>query len=278
MGIAKNRVFDSGEIKNLAAQTETLLKKADEVLSSLKGESERLYTTVNSISIDLRNTGLLSLASSLKGTFSGENYAVYRSSLAKELKKQYQEIPNQDSSIAKSTKTAISTTKKMTKRIQSLEGLIPKGAELQSRNQERILDTYRYSYDQTGRIVGMERQTSAHSEKNGAYTYAYDSLGRLTQVQKDGSPCRSYAYDQTGNRIWKEETGAKERVETNYAYSNTGQLLLERRNNQEITYRYDGRGNLTEILENGISKFSYRYGATNRMEKANRHQEAQALY
>lgn len=149
---------------------------------------------------------------------------------------------------------------------------------LQSRNQEGILDTYRYSYDQTGRIVGMERQTSAHSEENGAYTYAYDSLGRLTQVQKDGSPCRSYAYDQTGNRIWKEETGAKERVETNYAYSNTGQLLLERRNNQEITYRYDGRGNLTEILENGISKFSYRYGATNRMEKANRHQEAQALY
>lgn len=149
---------------------------------------------------------------------------------------------------------------------------------LQSRNKEGVLDTYRYSYDKTGRIVGMERQTRAHSEENGTYAYGYDSLGRLTQVQKDGSPCRSYAYDQVGNRIWKEEIGKGGRVETNYTYSNTGQLLLERRNNQETTYRYDGRGNLTEILENGISKFSYRYGATNRMEKASRHQKARALY
>ena len=37
---------------------------------------------------------------------------------------------------------------------------------------------------------------------------------------------------------------------------------------EETLYRYDRRGNLTELTENGVLKNRYAYGALNRLERA----------
>ena len=73
-----------------------------------------------------------------------------------------------------------------------------------------------------------------------------------------------YGYDAFGNRVLKEErTGP-----TLYRHNALNQLVAETKNGLEKTYRYDKRGNLTLIMENGQTIQQYVYGALNRLEEA----------
>lgn len=184
MGIAKNRVFDAGEIKKLAKYTETLLKEADQVLASLKTESDKLHTTVGSISADLRNQGLLSMAASLKGTFNGNGYAGYQEKLKTGLKKQHTDIPGQDRKIATNTKTAAAKVAKMTKRIQNLEELIPKGSDTGSyKDFEKALDAYQSDWRRSDLEIDRQMDEALASLKGGdqeANNYSKDPVNLNT--------------------------------------------------------------------------------------------------
>ena len=73
-----------------------------------------------------------------------------------------------------------------------------------------------------------------------------------------------YGYDAFGNRTWKEESGER----TSYQYNALNQMVSEKHGEILRAYRYDKRGNLTGIQENGAWKKQYVYGAINRLEEA----------
>ena len=136
--------------------------------------------------------------------------------------------------------------------------------ELVHTDREGILDRYTYLYDLTGNKTGITKERRGLPEESGAYTYGYDALGRLSEIQKDGQMQTRYGYDAFGNRVLKEEgTGP-----TLYRHNALNQLVAETKNGLEKTYRYDKRGNLTLIMENGQTIQQYVYGALNRLEEA----------
>ena len=136
--------------------------------------------------------------------------------------------------------------------------------ELVHRDQERILDRYTYLYDLLGNKTGITKERRGLEQESGSYTYGYDALGRLSEIQKDGQMQTRYGYDAFGNRTWKEESG--ERI--SYQYNVINQMVSEKHGEILKAYRYDKRGNLTGILENGAWKKQYVYGAINRLEEA----------
>ena len=150
--------------------------------------------------------------------------------------------------------------------------------ELIHTDKKGVLDSYRYTYDLLGNKTGIEKNRRGLAEESGNWTYAYDALGRLSEVKKDGELYTAYGYDAFGNRI--HESGRK--GESFYTYNALNQLVSRRDvlevERKETEYSYDLRGNLTEILENGIQKYSYRYGALNRLEEAGNQNGQKARY
>ena len=129
---------------------------------------------------------------------------------------------------------------------------------------EGILDAYSYEYDILGNKTGIEKQRRGLTEESGSYAYGYDALGRLSSVTKDGTALRSYTYDAFGNRTGLTENGNQ----TRYTYNALNQLLSKADVQGEETYSYDKRGNLTQVLREGIITNLYVYGAINRLEEA----------
>ena len=136
--------------------------------------------------------------------------------------------------------------------------------ELVHRDQDGILDRYTYLYDLLGNKTGITKERRGLTEESGSYHYGYDALGRLSEIQKDGQMQTRYGYDAFGNRTWKEESGER----TSYQYNVINQMVSEKHGEILRAYRYDKRGNLTGILENGAWKKQYVYGAINRLEEA----------
>ena len=136
--------------------------------------------------------------------------------------------------------------------------------ELVHSDKEGILDRYTYLYDLLGNRTGITKERRGLEQESGSYTYGYDALGRLSEIQKDGQMQTRYGYDAFGNRTWKEESGER----TSYQYNIINQMVNERHGEILRAYRYDKRGNLTGILENGAWKKQYVYGAINRLEEA----------
>lgn len=140
--------------------------------------------------------------------------------------------------------------------------------ELIHTDKEGVMDRYCYTYDLLGNKTRIEKQRRGLAEESGSWTYAYDALGRISEVRKDGNLHTAYGYDAFGNRI--HESGRK--GESLSTYNALNQLISRKDmlegEGKETEYRYDPRGNLTEILENGIRKHAYVYGALNRLEEA----------
>ena len=136
--------------------------------------------------------------------------------------------------------------------------------ELVHSDKEGILDRYTYLYDLLGNKTGITKKRRGLEQESGSYTYGYDALGRLSEIQKDGQMQTRYGYDAFGNRTWKEESGER----TSYQYNVINQMVSEKHGEILRAYRYDKRGNLTGILENGAWKKQYVYGAINRLEEA----------
>ncbi|MDD3361691.1 MAG: DUF6531 domain-containing protein [Hespellia sp.] len=127
-----------------------------------------------------------------------------------------------------------------------------------------MLDQYRYDYDRNGNKTIIEKQRKGLEQESGLYHYGYDALGRLHDVKKDGKPLRTYDYDAFGNRVHMEDGGRA----ISYNYNNVNQLLSKVDSLSEEQYRYDKRGNLSQIVANGQVKNQYVYGALNRLEQA----------
>ncbi len=139
---------------------------------------------------------------------------------------------------------------------------------------EGILDSYTYAYDILGNKIGIEKTRRGLESESGMYTYGYDAMGRLESVAKDGNTLRCYGYDAFGNRTSLTEAGSI----TRYAYNALNQLISKTDSQNETAYRYDRRGNLDLVLENGLMKNEYVYGAINRLEEARNNKGEVARY
>ena len=151
--------------------------------------------------------------------------------------------------------------------------------ELLHTDKEGILDRYTYEYDLLGNKTGITKERRGLEEESGAYTYGYDALQRLYSIHKDGIRQTRYTYDAFGNRTEKEEQGTQIR----YRYNSLNQLVSQTDQNADGSvsreiYRYDRRGNLSQILKDGQVKNQYVYGAINRLEQAVNGSGAKANY
>lgn len=136
------------------------------------------------------------------------------------------------------------------------------------------LEKYQYLYDRCGNKCEEIRIRSGAAEDSGRYKYEYNMLNRLTGVYHNDRRIRAYEYDGFGNRIKKWENGQ----ETSYLYNEANQLLREISMGEVTNYRYDLRGNLTEIERNGIEEKRYEFDPMNHLRKAADRDGRQAQY
>lgn len=131
--------------------------------------------------------------------------------------------------------------------------------------EERFL----YSYNAAGlkSVIRKERKGMPHEA--GMFSYGYDDAGRIRTVSRNGNLLREYGYDGFGNRSYLKEDGSM----TEYQYNVMNQLICKtvtKQSGERINYgyKYDRRGNITEISRNGKRLFSYVFGADNRLKEA----------
>ena len=129
---------------------------------------------------------------------------------------------------------------------------------------EGILDKHTYRYDLMGNKTCIEKSRRGLEADSGTFNYGYDALGRLINVEKNGELLRTYVYDPFGNRSRMTEGEGQ----TSYTYNVLNQLMRAETQDLARDYRYDARGNVTGVLENGITRHTYEFGALNRLEKA----------
>ena len=130
---------------------------------------------------------------------------------------------------------------------------------------EKFSEIYKYYYDAVGNKILIEKNRNGMKADDGSFSYNYDALNRLIQVTRDGKLLRKYDYDAFGNRIIKKEYEDKTERIIQYRYNEKNQLIAEIDNGMERNYRYDQRGNMTEVSigEKMIKQFTF--DATNRM-------------
>jgi WXG100 family type VII secretion target len=173
------------------------------------------------------------------------------------------------------------------------------------RAQDLVLDRYHYAYDPAGNIIQIDKHRSDMPESslgqpldNGVFKYTYDPLGHLTAIAK-GNKNTQYIYDSLGNRIAELTNDSNSNGPTidssqdpslnpnsnpnpnlnpnpmhatktsrYHEYNALNQLIRTQDQDTLEEYRYDRRGNLTEVLANGALKARYTFDATNMMTQA----------
>lgn len=141
------------------------------------------------------------------------------------------------------------------------------------KDKKNVMDRFKYDYDLNGNIVRLIKHQDGLKEESGLYQYEYDCLDRLTRVSCYGETIRSFTYDAYGNRISRKDNNGI----TIYEYNELNQLIVE--SGKVIKdYRYDKRGNLTQVLKNGIAEQEYSYGPINEMISAGLRKGIHAVY
>ncbi|MDE7062632.1 MAG: hypothetical protein K2O73_05225, partial [Lachnospiraceae bacterium] len=135
-----------------------------------------------------------------------------------------------------------------------------------------IEESYSYRYDPAGNKIEACKQRPGMDMDSGSFRYGYDALHRLTQVSRDGRLLRSYGYDAFGNRTRKEEYIGSAPVRTSYFYNVNNQLTAQSNGEEERTYTYDGRGNLTAVSRGEELLQTFTYDTANRMSSAVRYE------
>jgi RHS repeat-associated protein len=130
-----------------------------------------------------------------------------------------------------------------------------------------------YTYDKLGRIIS---RTETLGSAASSYTYGYDEAGRLAEVQFNGGPLSSYAYDANGNLLRYHERSVttegayddQDRLLTygsaSYAYSPNGELASRTVGTATTTYGYDVLGNLRRVVLPNGRTIDYVIDAANR--------------
>jgi len=142
--------------------------------------------------------------------------------------------------------------------------------------QNTVLEEYRYSYDLMGNKTEIQKERNAAiscillpeeirnglRDTSGTYHFRYDCLNRLTAVVQNQHMLRTYEYDAFGNRV--RHLDQEHHTDQICIYNEMDQL----KKNGKESYRYDRRGNLTEIMKEGRLVNGYQYDETNRLSKA----------
>jgi len=128
-----------------------------------------------------------------------------------------------------------------------------------------LLDSYRYAYNDAGHKTSIEKMRNGVPEDSGFFKYSYDKLNRISSIKKDNALLRSYEYDIFGNRT----SIASGDSRTNCMYNALNQLVAS---SDKKSYAYDRRGNLTHIYNDEKLINQYSYGAINRLEQAENHE------
>ena len=130
------------------------------------------------------------------------------------------------------------------------------------------LDAFSYIYDPAGNRTEVQRtrRLSGGMDETSASGYVYDSMNRLTEVSRDGALLRSYGYDALGNRTIMADAGSG--AVTNYEYDLLNRLIRQSGADGEQAFRYDRRGNLASVSQDGAFQKSFRFDAANRMVSA----------
>ena len=124
-----------------------------------------------------------------------------------------------------------------------------------------ILDDFAYEYDLNGNKTQITKNRRDLPEDSGTFQYTYDALNRLTGSYMDGDLLREYGYDAFGNRSFMREDDGT----TEYQYDLDNKLMYEQCMDNMISYGYDNRGNLSEIIENNTLQKSFIYGANGKL-------------
>jgi len=131
-----------------------------------------------------------------------------------------------------------------------------------------ILDQFKYTYDLAGNIKQMEKFRAGLESDSGLFEYTYDPLNRLTSVVRNDGERQRYRYDELGNRTkyWQGQRGEASNW-TVHEYNQRNQLIktTEPDGGDITNYRYDKRGNLTQITVNDGLKSRFDFDATNMM-------------
>ena len=120
-----------------------------------------------------------------------------------------------------------------------------------------------YSYDKTGQLVGASFASSNPDVADRDLTYVYDKAGNRIQEIENGASAgyavnemnqytqagsMSYSYDDDGNLIEKTDGTSI----WQYSYNDANRLIASTGPEGTVEYLYDGLGNLTGVIENGI--------------------------
>ena len=136
-----------------------------------------------------------------------------------------------------------------------------------------VTDRFDYRYDPVGNITRINKNRKDVPVDNGLFEYGYDPLGRLITAN-GGGKSKEYTYDNLGNRLGSLENGR----EIRHHYNTLNQLVSTHDADVVTGYRYDRRGNLTEVIKNDILQASYVYDATNMMQSAFNAEKGAATY
>lgn len=128
-------------------------------------------------------------------------------------------------------------------------------------------EEYNYRYDMVGNKTETYRCRQGLEEDSGTFGYGYDALNRLTEVSKDGKLLRKYSYDAFGNRIAKEDYSGQIPVQTIYRYNENNQMVYSI-SEEEQSYTYDRRGNLTAVSRGEELLRAFTFDAANHMTSA----------
>ena len=138
-------------------------------------------------------------------------------------------------------------------------------AKITHHDQEKIIDSYDYTYDNAGNKITVDQKRSGTGIQNVSYTYGYDAVNRLIHVSRENERLREYTYDAFGNRIEKKDFENESIIR--YSYNANNQLVSETGNLLEKTYQYDQRGNIRKICEDGKVLKEFTFDCTNRLKK-----------
>ena len=140
-------------------------------------------------------------------------------------------------------------------------------------------ESFVFAYDANGNKIRATRQINGHLDEGRSYEYQYDAMNQLIGVVQGRKTVRSYAYDAFGNRIEKRDYTGEQPLHTTYQYNVKNQLIEEYRNDtleaaKEFNinpfdtikkYSYDGRGNLTKIMQDKTLQRQFEFDETNQL-------------
>ena len=123
-------------------------------------------------------------------------------------------------------------------------------------NKEKLKVVNRYS------TTGLLQEKSFLKNNNYEFVKEYRYNSKF-QVYLEQSPVGDYQYGYDDKNNLTYHTG------TQYQYDDRNRLVKEIKDNQTIEYRYDVRDNVTHIIKNGSSVYSYSYDTKDRLVMTN---------